>query len=163
MDRILSGIELFLDVVSLGFLRPVFGAFWMRWQTCPDLFLTACVAVDHRSVPISLFLPCSPKPVVLRAACTELRLVTCEPQICLFSNVILAGLSYQMFCTFLIENIVSSIRVVWVIIYVFLSGGVCLSSKIPTVFKEAPWWFLKLRHSITFRYQNQTRVCSVLK
>lgn len=159
MNRILSGIELFLDVVSLGFLRPLLDAF--GWDDKPALsYSWLCVWL----CTITLFFhPCSPKTVILRAACTELHLVKCEPQICLFSNFILASLSYQIFCTFLIKNMVLSIRAVWVIIYIFLSEGVCLSREIPTVLKEAPWWFLKFRHSITFRYKNQTRACFVLK
>lgn len=137
---------------------------WIIFRCCYHwVFLGQCLMLLDGiinllwPIPISLFHPCSPKP------CTELPLVMSEPQICLFSNFILASLSCQIFCTLLIKNIVSSIWAVWVIIYIFLSEAVCLRRKIPSVFKEAPWRLLKLRHSIALKYKNPIKVCFVLK
>lgn len=144
-------------LLSLGFLRPVFHAF--GGDDKPAL-TCSWLRVWLRTIALSP--PLFSIPVPLNLSFWG-QLFKCEPQICPFSNFILATLSYHIFCTFLIKNIVSSIQAVWVIIYIFLSEGVSLGSKIPTVFKEAPWWFLKLKHSITFRYKNQTRVCFVLR
>lgn len=77
MKWILSGIGLFLDVVSLRFLSLGFGAFG-----CDDECTLNLLHVPHwargtaPAFPLSLF---SPKPMVLRGICTEMHPVWCGP------------------------------------------------------------------------------------
>lgn len=55
MNKILSGIELFLDVVSLSFLIPVFDAFgWDDEPALNLLHMLDCVCACTLSFPPSL-------------------------------------------------------------------------------------------------------------